>query len=281
MNLLVFGLGYSVQHYLRHHSGAAHVSGTVRSDEKRDALAAAMPAVDVLRFDDDAHVRAALEAADALLVSAAPDEDGDPALSAYADAIAAAPNLKRIVYLSTVGVYGDHDGAWIDETADLKPASKRNTARVLAERQWLELGHAARNVFVLRLAGIYGPGRNQIENLREGTARRVVKPGQVFNRIHVEDIARAIAACLTTDMPGGIVNVTDDEPAPPQDVVVFAAGLLGIAAPPETSFENARMGPMALSFWGQNKRVANRILRERLGVTLACPTYREGLRSLL
>ena len=281
MNLFVFGLGYSVQHFLRHHADARHASGTVRSEEKRDPLAAALPGVTVLRFDNSAGVRAGLETADALLLSAAPGDDGDPALAAYADVIGSAPNLKRIVYLSTIGVYGDHDGAWIDETADLKPASKRNTARVRAERQWLALATPERRVFVLRLAGIYGPGRNQIDNLREGTARRVAKAGQVFNRIHVEDIARTIAACLTTDMPGGIVNVTDDEPAPPQDVVVFAAGLLGIAPPTETPFELAQMGPMALSFWGQNKRVANRVLREQLGVTLACPTYREGLQSLL
>ncbi len=280
MNLFVFGLGYSVQHFLRHHAQGLSVTGTVRTDAKRNALAADLTGVDALRFDDKAAVEAALMTADALLLSAAPDDSGDPALAAYGDAIRAAPNLSRLIYLSTIGVYGDHDGAWIDESADLKPQSKRNRARVEAEKRWLDLALPHRNIFVLRLAGIYGPGRNQIENLRDGTARRIMKDGQVFNRIHVEDIARAIAACLKTDMPGGIVNVTDDEPAPPQDVVTYAAELLGVPPPPETPFDKAEMGPMALSFWGQNKRVANRILREKLDVTLACPTYREGLRSL-
>ena len=146
---------------------------------------------------------------------------------------------------------------------------------------WLSLASPQRKVFVLRLAGIYGPGRNQIENLRNGSARRIVKEGQVFNRIHVEDISRTIAACLRTDAPSGVFNVTDDEPAPPQDVVTYAARLIGVAPPPETPFAQADFSPMALSFWGQNKRVANRRLRERLGVDLAFPTYREGLLELV
>ena len=280
MNLFAFGLGYSVQHFLRHHAKGLSVTGTVRSDAKRETLAADFPNVDVLRFDDGTAVEAALAKVDVLLLSAAPEESGDPALARYSNAIRAAPKLSRAIYLSTIGVYGDHDGAWIDESAELKPASKRNRARVDAERQWLSLDLPQRHTFILRLAGIYGPGRNQIENLRDGTARRVVKDGQVFNRIHVEDISRAIAACLTTDMPGGIINVTDDEPAPPQDVVTYAARLLGVPPPPEIPFEHAEMGPMALSFWGQNKRVRNTTLREKLGVMLACPTYREGLQSL-
>lgn len=280
MKLFIFGLGYSSQHFVAHHGHGHRIVGTVRSAEKAQRLSDAAPGLDVLRFDDRTAVLSHLREADVLIVSAAPGDDGDPALASYGDAIRAAPKLSRVIYLSTIGVYGDHGGAWIDETAALKPASKRNHARVEAEAAWLALATPARVVFVLRLAGIYGPGRNQIDNLRDGSARRIVKPGQVFNRIHVEDIARAIAACLTAEVPGGIVNITDDEPAPPQDVVTFGAGLLGIDPPPETPFAQAEFSPMALSFWGQNKRVANTLLREKLGVTLAYPTYREGLRAL-
>ena len=280
MKLFVFGLGYSVAHYLaRHASEFAHVCGTVRTPGKATRLADVLPAVETVLFGDRERVRARLAQADMLLVSIAPGLD-DPALGAYGDAIAASP-ASRIVYLSTIGVYGDHGGAWIDEDARLAPASDRNFARVEAERRWLALATPDRRVNVLRLAGIYGPGRNQVENIRDGTARRTVKAGQVFNRIHVEDISRAIAASFAPHAPGGIFNVTDDEPAPPQDVVTFAADLLGVAPPPEIPFAAASMSPMALSFWGQNKRVANRRLREVLRVDLAYPTYREGLRACL
>ena len=280
MNLFIFGLGYSVRHFLARHRGDfADVAGTVRTREKAQALVRGDSPIEPLLFDDRVSVEARLREADALLVSI-PSEADDPALRLYRDAIASA-SISRVVYLSTIGVYGDHDGAWVDERAALKPVSKRNRARVGAENEWLSLATPQRKVFVLRLAGIYGPGRNQVENLRNGTARRIVKEGQVFNRIHVEDISRAIAACLGTDVPGGVFNVTDDEPAPPQDVVTFAAQLINVAPPPETPFDQADFSPMALSFWGQNKRVANRRLRDELGVELAFPTYREGLRGLL
>ena len=281
MNLFVFGLGYSVRHFLaRHRDDFTHVAGTVRASAKAQALSQGEPKVDAILFDDREAVEARLRESDVLLVSV-PTEQDDPALRLYRDAVASAPNLSRMVYLSTIGVYGDYGGAWIDESAALKPVSNRNRARVASENEWLSLATPQRKVFVLRLAGIYGPGRNQIENLRDGTARRIVKEGQVFNRIHVADIARSIAACLATDGPGGIFNVTDDEPAPPQDVVTYAAGLIGVPPPPETPFEDADFSPMARSFWGQNKRVSNRRLRDELKVELACPTYREGLRSLV
>lgn len=281
MNLFVFGLGYSVRHFLaRHRDDFADVAGTVRTREKASLLGHSEPSVEAVPFDDRAAVEARLHEADVLLVSI-PSENDDPALRLYGDAIAAAPKISRVVYLSTIGVYGDHDGAWIDERAPLKPVSKRNRARIEAETAWLSLASPQRRVFVLRLAGIYGPDRNQIENLRNGTARRIVKDGQVFNRIHVEDISRTIAACLRADSRGGVFNVTDDEPAPPQDVVACGATLLGIAPPPEVPFEQADFSPMALSFWGQNKRVSNRRLREELEVDLAFPTYREGLSGLL
>ncbi len=280
MNLFIFGLGYSVRHFLARHRGDfVDVAGTVRTSEKAQALARGDSSIEPLLFDDRASVEARLREADALLASI-PSEADDPALRLYRGAIASA-SISRVVYLSTIGVYGDHDGAWIDERAALKPVSKRNRARVEAENEWLSLATPQRKVFVLRLAGIYGPGRNQVENLRNGTARRIVKEGQVFNRIHVEDISRAIAACLGTDAPGGVFNVTDDEPAPPQDVVTYGADLIGVPPPTETPFAQADFSPMALSFWGQNKRVANRRLREELGVDLAFPTYREGLRGLV
>ena len=279
-NLLVFGLGYSVRHFITTRGAGLTVAGTVRAPDKARRLSTEMTGVDVLLFDDREAVTTRLASADTLLVSIPPAAD-DPALARYGDAIADAAGVRRIVYLSTIGVYGDHEGAWVDEDAMLRPVSGRNRARVEAEARWLALASARRSVHVLRLAGIYGPGRNQIENLRAGTARRIIKDGQVFNRIHVEDISRSIDACLATDMPSGPVNVTDDEPAPPQDVVTFGAGLLGIEPPAPVAFEDAPFNAMARSFWSQNKRVGNAKLRRDLGVDLAYPTYREGLRALV
>jgi nucleoside-diphosphate-sugar epimerase len=215
-------------------------------------------------------------------MSIPPEQSGDPVLAHFAETIGSAPHLDRIVYLSTIGVYGDANGALIDEDAPAEPKSARNGARVLAEQQWIALAdRIGKKITILRLAGIYGPGRNAFVNLREGKARRVVKPGQVFNRIHVEDIARTIEAAFAPDAPSGIFNVTDDEPAPPQDVIAHAAELLGIGPPPEIPFESADLTPMARSFYSSNKRVSNQRLKEQLGVTLAYPTYREGLRALV
>ncbi len=172
------------------------------------------------------------------------------------------PNLRWIGYLSTVGVYGDHGGAWVDETSECRPVSRRSIdARRRPNRQWLALGdETALPVAVLRLSGIYGPGRNAFVNLANGTARRLVKPGQVFNRIHVDDIAGALWHLASSDI-GGVFNVTDDEPAPPQDVVAYAAELMGVAPPPEIPFETAELSPMARSFYGENKRVSNAAIK--------------------
>lgn len=225
---------------------------------------------------------AAIHEAERILVSTPPDADGDGMLDSLGEAIAAAPALRRIAYLSTVGVYGDHGGAWVDETTLCRPVSLRSLARVAAEAGWRALGERAGiPVDVLRLSGIYGPGRNALLNLREGRAHRIVKPGQVFNRVHVADIAGATAALLARDGPGGLWNVTDDEPAPPQDVVSHAAGLLGIAPPPEVPFAEADLSPMGRSFYGENKRVSNHRLRGEGGYSLLYPTYREGLAALL
>ncbi len=229
----------------------------------------------------DPRVIDALGDADAVLVSAAPDAFGDPVLRRLAEKIAAAPKLKKIVYLSTIGVYGDHGGAWIDETAELRPSNDRTRWRVTAERDWLALGEqTGKQVYVLRLSGIYGPGRSVIEKLRDGTAKRLIKPGQVFNRIHVADIAQAINACFVGSAPSGVYNVTDDEPAPPQDVVTYAAELLGVTPPPEQEFVAAQLSPMARSFYGENKRTSNKKMREVLGITPKFPTYREGIGGL-
>lgn len=283
MRLFAFGIGYSVAAYLRAHAHDwTHVAGTVRTPEKAARLEREMAGIEVYAFDGaraDSRIEAEIARADALLVST-PPKGGDPAIRVYRDAIAAS-GITRIVYLSTLGVYGDANGGWVDETTPVDPAVTRGEARVAAEKEWLDLATDARRVFVLRLAGIYGPGRNAIANLRDGSARRIVKPGQVFNRIHVDDISRAIAACMASDQPGGVVNVCDDEPAPPQDVITYAAGLIGVDAPPEIPFEQARLSPMAATFWTTCKRVSNRKLREQFGVELAYPTYREGLAALL
>ena len=279
MNLLVFGCGYSASHFLaRHAQPFAHIAATTRGSRPDSG-----DLVQRLVFDGrsaEPAVLAALADADALLVSVPPDETGDPVLAHFGAALRVSPKLSRIVYLSTIGVYGDHGGAWIDEATPASPQSARSITRLQAERDWQALGEASgKAVHILRLAGIYGPGQNALVNLRNGTARRIVKPGQVFNRIHVEDIARAIAACFARKA-GGVWNVTDNEPAPPQDVVAYAAQLLGMVPPPELDFATTGLSPMARSFYSENKRVANRRLVETLGVTLAFPTYREGMQAL-
>jgi nucleoside-diphosphate-sugar epimerase len=282
VKLFIFGLGYTAGFYAA--QAVAHfdqVTGTTRAPQGE-----AIGRVRMLPFDGaaeavDARLRRALQEADALLVSAGPDAMGDPVLRRLEAEIAAAPRLKKIVYLSTIGVYGDHGGHWIDESAEARPSNARSRTRLEVEAQWLALGaRAGKPVYVLRLSGIYGPGRNVLVKLREGTAKRLVKPGQVFNRIHVADIASAIDACLLSDTPAGIYNVTDDEPAPPQDVVLYAAILLGVAPPPEQDFVAAELTPMARSFYGENKRVSNMRMKADLGVELAFPTFREGIAAL-
>ena len=284
MNLFVFGIGYTAGHYLRHHAGHfAEVAGTVRSPDKIAELA--RDGILAYRFDPpdaDPQIAARLAAADALLVSVQPTGDVDAVLAGFGEAIAAAPRLTRICYLSTIGVYGDHAGAWIDEDTPPMPESERGRHRLAIEEAWLSLGRrTGKQVAVLRLAGIYGPGRNAIVDLREGTVRRIAKPGQVFNRIHVDDIGRAITGALMRDGAGGAWNVADDEPASASDVVAYAAKLLCVEPPPEISFAEAELSPMARSFYGANRRVSNAAMKESLGVTLGYPTYRDGLASLV
>ncbi len=280
-NLLVIGLGFSAQHYLA--SDAARwtrIVATVR-DPARAAALDMQPAA-VLIFNGGSvspELATAVEQADALLISAPPGETGDPVLARCGEALIGAGRVRDVVYLSTLGVYGNHDGAWVDETSECRAKDGRTRRRYDAEQAWLQFGERTGAVVtVLRLAGIYGPGRSALDNVRAGTARIIDKPGQVFNRIHVEDIAQAIEAAFEK-RAGGIFNVADDEPTPPGDPVVYAASLLGVTPPPVVPFDIARqsMSPMAVSFYADCRRARNDRLKTVLGVSLRYPTYREGL----
>ena len=216
-----------------------------------------------------------------ILVSVPPNEDGDETLNAWRDQLHALPDLQWVGYLSTVGVYGDHQGAWVDEETPLISVNARSKWRAVAELQWLSFA-AKRRVSgqIFRLAGIYGPGRSPLDRVRDGRAQRVIKPGQVFNRIHVTDIAAAILAGIQRPNAGPIFNVTDDEPAPPQDVIAYAVEKLGLSPLPDVPFEQAELSPMARSFYRDNKRVSNTRIKNELGVALSYPNYRVGIDSL-
>ena len=276
--LLCLGLGYCAQRFVALHGARfSRILGTNRSGEP-------FAGIEMLRFTGEASddLIAAVHAADVILASAAPGEAGDPFLGPLGAAIGGGSGKGPLVYLSTIGVYGDTGGAWIDETALPTSNAPRGRQRVAAEQAWQALGRASgRPVAVLRLGGIYGPGRNALVDVADGTARCVERAGQVFNRIHVDDIAAAIAAAVSTGFDG-VVNVVDDEPSPSCAPVRFAAGLLGRPAPEAVPFEEAatRMSPMALSFWADNRRVRNTRLHGLLGAPLRHPTYREGLAAL-
>jgi nucleoside-diphosphate-sugar epimerase len=260
---------------------AAGIAGTVRTSDKEAALAAQGFGAAVFTGDSPSvAVTKALEGATHIIASIPPGEAGDPVLAHHRADIVAAPALAWIGYLSTVGVYGAYAGAWVGERTTPHPAHGRATLRLAAERAWQSVA-AERGVpaAVFRIAGIYGPGRNPLVNLAEGTAHRVVKPGQVFNRIHVDDIAATLAAAIGSKA-AGIFNLADDEPAAAEDVVAFAAALMGVAPPPAVPFEEAALSPMARSFYEGNKRVLNRRINEELGVRLRYPTYRDGLAAL-
>ena len=284
MNLFVFGLGYTALQFIHLYGHRfSSVGGTVRSVEKAKTLEAA--GIQACRFDGkdfDPAILQHLEQSEALLISAAPAEGQDPTLEQFSEVIAAAPRLRWVGYLSTVGVYGDAGGAWVDETTPPNPATARARQRIAAERQWLELGAGAPfAVQIFRLAGIYGPGRNALVKVADGTAKRIIKPGQVFNRIHTDDIAQVLMASIGRPSRNALYNVADDEPGPPQDVIAYAAELLGREPPPEIPFEEADQTPMARAFYEDNKRVRNARIKSELGVTLCYPTFRDGLRALL
>ncbi len=272
--LLSLGHGYSASVLARELIAKGwSVIGITRSEAKCAGMRDA--GVEPLLWPCD--LGPALSRATHILASAAPDGSGDPFLLATRGAITLA-KPEWVGYLSTTAVYGDHEGAWVDEETPVTPQSARAVARVLAERQWLALSLP---VHVFRLAGIYGPGRGPFEKVRDGTARRIIKDGQVFSRIHVEDIAGAIIGSIDHPNPGRIYNVCDDDPARPEDVLAHAATLLGLPEPPSVPYDQADMTPMARSFYGESKRVRNTRLKTELGVVLRYPTYREGLAALL
>lgn len=285
MGVFFFGMGYSALATAR----AIHrnvdpdipISGTTRSLDNVETFADAAYRLHV--FDGvtpGETLGEDLRRATHVIVSIPPGEAGDPVLNLHRDTLDAATDLQWIGYYSTVGVYGDFGGAWIDESAPTRPVNQRSKIRVAVEQQWRDYA-ASRGLplLVLRLAGIYGPSRSAFDKLRDGTARRIVKPDQVFNRIHVEDIGRVtqLAAVKKLD---GTFNLSDDEPAPPQDLVTYAAGLMGVPPPPEVPFAEARMTEMARSFYSDNKRVSSRAIKEALGIELLHPTYRAGLDAI-
>ncbi|KPP89100.1 MAG: nucleoside-diphosphate-sugar epimerase [Rhodobacteraceae bacterium HLUCCA08] len=274
--LLSLGHGYSAQALARHLGPGWRIIGTTRSADTARALerdgieALTWPGSDLLP---------ALDAASHVLTSIAPDADGDPVLRRISDALLDRKDgFTWVGYLSTTGVYGDHGGDWVDEDTPLAPSTERGRHRVAAEAAWRALGLP---LHIFRLAGIYGPGRGPFAKVRNGSARRIVKPGQVFSRIHVDDIAQVLAASMTRPDPGAIYNLCDDDPAPPQDVIEEAARLLGLPPPPEIAFDRADLSPMARSFYAESKRVRNDRIKRDLGIRLIHPDYRSGLRALL
>jgi nucleoside-diphosphate-sugar epimerase len=274
--LLSLGHGYSAQALARRLIPQGwQVIGTTRSTTRAAALAAAGVQPLIWPGTD---IGPALAQATHLLTSVAPDGAGDPVLRAEGARIGAARHLAWVGYLSTTGVYGDHAGAWVDEDTPLTPATERGRARAQAEAAWAALGLP---LHIFRLAGIYGPGRGPFEKVRDGTARRILKPGQVFSRIHVEDIAQVLATSIARPDPGAVYNVCDDDPAPPEDVLSHAAALLGLPEPPGVPYDDAEMSPMARSFYAESKRVRNDRIKRDLGVRLLYPTYREGLAAIL
>jgi hypothetical protein len=277
-HLFCFGLGYTARALAaRLAADGWAVGGTTRGGEQTAA------GYETYRFDRVHPLpEAAFEGITHILVAVPPDDAGDPVLDVHGGDIAGLPGLQWLGYLSTTGVYGDRGGASVDEEAELRPSGDRGRRRVAAEQGWLDLWRRQGvPVHIFRLAGIYGPGRSPFAALRAGTARRIDRPGHAFSRIHVDDLASVLAASIARPRPGAIYNVCDDEPAPPCDVVAFAAALLGIAPPPPVPFEEAELSPMARSFWADNKRVSNTLIKAELGVRLRYPDYRAGLRATL
>lgn len=273
-HLLSIGHGYSAARLAPLLLGRGwRVSGSTRRPEAMAGIAA----TGVTPLPWGREVAQAIGTASHILVSVPPEAGADPTLGAFGSALARARPVW-VGYLSTTAVYGDHGGAWVDETTPLAPTTARGKARVAAEAAWAEIGLP---LHIFRLAGIYGPGRGPFEKVRDGTARRIVKPGQVFSRIHVDDIAGALLASIERPDPGAVYNLCDDDPAPPEDVLSHAAALLGLPAPPEVPFESAEMSQMARSFYAENKRVRNDRMKRDLGYALNYPDYRAGLRGLL
>jgi nucleoside-diphosphate-sugar epimerase len=281
LRVFFFGVGYCARRLIAREPWI-EASGTARTAERVAALRG--EGVQAYAFHDaraEPGLERALEEAEAIVVSIPPREGAGATLERFASSIAAAPALRRILYFSTIGVYGDHGGAWVDETSATLTHTARGLARLEDEARWAAAARARGvEADILRLAGIYGPGRNALINLRQGQARRTVKAGQVFNRAHVDDIAEVSRLVLKGRLEGQIWNVADQEPAPPQDVVAYAAALLDLPPPPEERFEEARLSAMAEEFYADNKRVSIEKAKRLLGFGPAYPTYREGLTAL-
>jgi nucleoside-diphosphate-sugar epimerase len=281
--LFCFGLGYCAAELSRRLIERGWgISGTTSRPEKIPGLEAQGFAP--LLFDGKStpsDITAALKSTTHVLLSIPPDAEGDPALIHFGDAIASSSSIKWIGYFSTVGVYGDANGNWVDETTEPKPGTTRGQRRLKAETGWIDLAKkSGKSLVVYRLPGIYGPGRSAIDQLKAGTARRIFKPGQFTNRVHVADIATAVEASMDLAPGTHIFNVTDDLPAPPQDVIEYGAELLGLPCPPATDPTDEILSPAARSFYIENKKVSNARMKTELGVRLAYPTYFEGLKAI-
>ncbi len=279
--LLVFGYGYTADVFGREMLAAGwRVIGTTRSEAKAATMREAGVEPIIWPSTD---MTDALNSATHILLSAAPNDDGDPVLSSLELEIRErAAQYEWVGYLSTTAVYGNRDGDWVDESSTLSPATHRGQLRADAEKSWLDLGaETGLPVHIFRLAGIYGPGRGPFAKVRAGTARRIIKEGQVFSRTHVEDIAQVLRASIAKPNAGSIYNVCDNDPAPPQEVIAEAARLLDLPLPPSVKFEEAEMTPMARSFYAESKKVSNRRILKELGISLKYPDYRSGLNALL
>lgn len=279
-HLFCFGIGYSAGFLARDLIGKGwKVAGTCRSRDRQVELSRL--GIEAHLFDRDhplGNLADLLAQASHLLSSVPPDAKGDPVIDLHRVEIEDARHLAWIGYLSTTGVYGDRDGGWVDEMSELKPTGERGSRRLAAEQAWLSLRQPAH---LFRLAGIYGPGSSALDTVREGRAKRIVKPGQIFSRIHVADIVQTLEASIARPHPGAAYNVCDDDPAPPADVIAFAAALLNAPPPPEVPFAEAELSPMARSFYDDNKRVSNSRIKRELGVALRHPSYRVGLPAIL
>ena len=281
--LFCFGFGYTCDAlaYFLQNKGGWSIGGTTRNPEKRQALRER--GIHACLVNEHGYLSNAdfiLRDITHIIISTPPDDSGDPVFPNHADDIARLKNLKWIGYLSTTGVYGDRDGAWVDETTELRPSTKRGSRRLRAEEQWLSLFHKEKlPVHVFRLAGIYGVGRSALDSVRAGIARRIDKAGQAFSRVHVADIVQTLYASMQNPTSGEIYNVCDDEPAPSHEVIAYACHLLGVDLPPLVPFEEAHLAPITRSFYSENKRVRNDKIKSALNVSLHYPDFRAGLRA--
>ena len=277
-HLLSFGHGYSAQALANRLLPVGwKISGTTRDKNKLPELGET--GIEPCLWGDSG-IEEAFSKATAVLISVGPNEEGDPVFLRYNKLFEKyAANLDWVGYLSTTGVYGDFNGQWVDEETPLNPQTKRGQLRLSAEQGWQSISDLPMHIF--RLAGIYGPGRGPFSKVRSGTAKRIIKKGQVFSRIHVDDIAQVLLASLNAPNPGQVYNVCDNDPAPPQDVIGYAAELLGLPLPPIVNFDDADLSPMARSFYAENKKVDNTRIKLELGVTLLYPDYKAGLEAML